>query len=294
MSPSDLTALAASHARVTKEVIQAELSELRGRVKTLEELITDLPPGPVGPQGERGERGLPGMDGKDGQSVKGDPGERGPQGPPGDRGERGEPGLSIKGNTGDKGEDGKDGRDGRDGKDGRDGNPGRDAFAIDILPSIDPTKEYPRGTFAKHAGGMIHAFRDTLPIKDGLETAGWQVVADGFLTPEVEQCDDLRTFIFRFKQTSGFVTEHRFSMPVVIFRDLFKDGTTYQMGDAVFSDNSTWHCQVASTTNRPGLSTDWRLMARKGSPGKDGKQGPAGPKGDPGKDGRDLRALGGF
>lgn len=42
-------------------------------------------------------------------------------------------------------------------KDGKDGVDGKDALQIEIQPSIDFEKSYPRGTFAVHKGGVIRS-----------------------------------------------------------------------------------------------------------------------------------------
>ena len=102
-----------------------------------------------------------GIDGKDGQ-----PGLNGPVGEKGEKGDKGDSGE--RGPTGDRGEPGRD---------------GRDVLELDILESIEEGKTYTRGTFARHAGGLLRAYRKTDPIGErGLEAAGWQVVVNGICT----------------------------------------------------------------------------------------------------------------
>lgn len=283
MNGYELTALAQSNAKVTKEFLKAELADLLGRVKAIEELLTELPPGPVGPQGEQGEPG-----------ERGPTGEPGPQGPPGDRGERGEPGASIKGEKGDAGENGKDGRDGRDAKDGRDGKDGKDALEIYPLNAIDLDRSFPRGTWAKHAGGLWLARQATTP--GPIEASGWENMVDGLAHCVFKQSDDLRTMSVEFIKSSGFSYRFEASMPVVLDQGVFRDGQTYVRGDGVTYGGSFFICQVDSTTDNPATSKAWRCSVKRGAAGKDGASitGPQGPEGKPGKDGRDLRALGGF
>jgi len=290
--------------------------------------------GDPGPRGERGERGEPGPKGEPGPSgPRGDPGERGDQGAPGERGERGdtglpgergekgdrgepgvtgqrgekgepgergphgEPGLSITGEKGEPGRDGKDGRDGRDGingKDGRDGERGRDSLEIDILPAIDPAKSYPRGTFAKHQGGLLRALTTTTPADENGIIAGWDVVVDGIREIEVEQNEDHRSFVLKIWKTSEMVSTktYCFQMPAMIYREIFKEGTEYARGDVVTWAGSAWHCNAESTRVKPGTGSDWKLMVKEGRAGKDGTVGAEGPKGKDGRDGRDLTQMG--
>jgi len=253
-------------------------------------------PGDPGPQGAPGEKGLDGAAGKDGApGIKGDPGpmgERGEpgisgkdgargadglpgiKGDPGPIGERGEPG--VKGMDGAPGAPGQRGADGfvgpagavgRDGREGKDGAPGRDALAIDILPLIDESKSYPRGTFAEHRGGMIRALRNTDPITDGLDKAGWSVCMNGVDTEDELMLEDGRTVRRTTTYTNGrqMVREHK--TVAMIYRNIWREGE-YEPGDVVTWGGSAWHCQ-GKTTDKPGLSAAWRLMVKHGSPGKD-------------------------
>ncbi len=281
--------------------------------------------GPVGSLGEKGERGESvagpiGPAGEKGDSVVG---ERGEKGDSGDLGLRGPAGIQGERGIGETGPIGKDGRDayqlaldegyvgtrhqwldsfigkngetGRDGRDaapainGKDGEHGRDALQIDVLDSLDLTRSYPRGTFAKHDGGIVRAARLTDPTDaspTALALAGWQVIIDGIKSIEVTLRDDERTFAVTSTFTSGRVIEKDLTLPVVIYRQVWAEGTQYQRGDQTTWDGSTWHCQTA-TTAKPGTSPDWRLCAKKGRDGKDGI-GIKGDPGPPGKPGRDA------
>lgn len=233
--------------------------------------------GAVGPQGEKGEKGLDGAPGE-----KGDPGEPGPQGPagdPGPRGEKGDPGangkdayeLAVeKGFAGTelqwleslRGKDGaaKDGRDGRDGKDGR------DAVEINILPAFEEGKSYPSGVYIRHKGGLVKTTAD-----------GYDVIINGVDSESEVALDDGRTIERTTTYTDGttFVRRHKFAT-------LMHRGTwtqrTYDRGDCVMRDNSSWCCMVDSTETMPGTSKDWQLIARKGDRGKDAPP-PAKPQG---------------
>jgi hypothetical protein len=52
------------------------------------------------------------------------------------------------------------------------------------------------------------------------------------------------------------------------YRGVYEDGQAYQIGDACTSGGSMWRAQ-ASTTFKPGQSTDWKLVVRKGRDARD-------------------------
>ncbi len=54
----------------------------------------------------------------------------------------------------------------KDGTDGTNGKDGLDALQINILPMIDETKTYAKGTYAQHDGGVMKASRNTDPIQN--------------------------------------------------------------------------------------------------------------------------------
>ena len=62
----------------------------------------------------------------------------------------------------------------------------------------------------------------------------------------------------------------------VHYRDLWEDGTEYSEGDCVVSGGSLWRAN-ATTTFKPGQSTDWRLICRKGRDARDAANGRAHP-----------------
>lgn len=261
-------------------------------------------PGPQGECGPAGEKGDRGEKGDAGLATKGDTGERGEPGPQGERGPAGEKGadgfsaVGEKGEKGDAGANGKDGRDGRDGnhgKDGRDGIDGRDAIQIEILAAIDPSKSYSRGTYAEYAGGTIHAIRNTDPIVNKtIQDAGWSVLMDGESDFNIDLAEDSRTFTFKRTMTSGRIFSKVFKMPVLIHRDVFREGVDYSVGDAVTWGGSIWKCLVDAAKSKPGTNEmEWKLIVKRGGDGKDGAQGAVGPKGKDGRDGRDLN-LGGL
>lgn len=254
--------------------------------------------GDVGPAGEKGERGEAGA-----------PGERGEKGEPGPSGERGEKGESV--NIADvvstvlaqipKPEDGKNGADGKDGADGAKGDrgdkgdagrDGRDALQIDILPAIDLSKSYPRGTFARFDGGIIRSYRDTIPGEE-FDKAGWEVVVAGIADIEVGVSDDCRLVTVSTRTTGDRAPYTKcFNVPAMLYRGVFRPTDSYVKGDVVTYGGSTWYCKKDTQQTPRDNAEDWQLMVKEGRRGKDGSDGKQGDKGDPGRDGRDLTQMG--
>lgn len=112
--------------------------------------------------------------------------------------------------------------------------------------------------------------RDGVDGKDGAAGAAGL----GFDDLDVEH-DGGRTFTLRMRRGEQ-VKEFAFTVPVVLDRGVFKDGTEYASGDGVTWGGSYWIAQAA-TTDKPGLSDAWRLAVKKGRDGKDAEpeRGPA-------------------
>jgi len=264
---------------------------LAKRVDEMDSRIAVIPAGKDGAPGRDGEKGLDGAVGE-----KGEPGVFSEPGAVGDKGEPGQDGLSGKdgapgmaGIDGVHGKDGEPGINGRDGREGRDGSPGRDALELDILSAIDPVKAYSRGTWARHAGGLVRAARNTDPVVDGaIAIAGWDVMVDGVASVSAEWTGD-RELVVRTITTGGKVMEQKSIVPVLIYRNVYKSGSEYQRGDTVTWDGSTWHCE-RTTKGEPGNGADWKLMVKRGSPGKDGVS-VKGETGSAGRDGKDLTQM---
>ncbi|MBF8642262.1 MULTISPECIES: phage portal protein [Pseudomonas] len=188
--------------------------------------------------------------------------------------------------------DGKDGVDGKDGqsvpieevermvqeavakamqsielpKDGKDGEPGRDAVDIEILPAIDESKSYARGTYATHKGGLWRSYERTVGLK------GWECIVEGIADLRIEQDGD-RGFKAIAELSSGAAQEKALSIPAMVYRGIFKAGE-FQPGDTVTWGGSLWHCDEP-TSDKPGEpgSKGWRLAVKRGRDGKDGLNG---------------------
>lgn len=165
----------------------------------------------------------------------------------------------------------KDGRDGQDGQNGEPGPAGRDASQLDILPTIEATKEYHAGTWAKFNGGILRSFRNTKPRSavETLEAAGWEVMIDG-VASVVPEFDGSRNFTTKTIYTSGNIEEVKWHLPIPYYRGVHKHGEGYEHGDMVTSDGSTWFA-LKDTDSIPGASADWRLAVKRGRDGKDGE-----------------------
>lgn len=242
-----------------------------------------LMPAPI--KGEKGDKGDPGVDGRNGEpGPKGDPGRDGKDGSNGIDGKDGAAGLAGKdGTPGRDGKDvdmevvralvvnavkelpppkdGKDGRDGRDGKDGAAGNAGRDAAAIEFV-SLDPAKSYPRGTFGLHKAGVWYAERAT----EGME--GWRLVASGICGAKAALLSDGRTFEFTFERSDGSAETSRAKAAIPAHTGVWREGVAYEKGDQVQHAGSSW-AALEVTTDKPGDSQAWTLIARRGRDGKD-------------------------
>ncbi|MGL5785165.1 MAG: hypothetical protein ACRCYZ_06930 [Alphaproteobacteria bacterium] len=150
---------------------------------------------------------------------------------------------------------------------------GRDATQIEILHAIDLDKQHPRGTHARHAGGVIRAFRDTSPIDAslGLEAAGWHVVLNGVASCTTSVDETGRSFRRREVLTDGRVVETAWYTPAMVHRGVWQGAEfgEYEQGDVVTWNGSQWHCNSRKTAAKPGDSADWRLVVKAGRDGRD-------------------------
>lgn len=148
----------------------------------------------------------------------------------------------------------------------KDGEPGRDAAHIEILPAIDQAKSYPRGTYAKHLGGLWRSYETTSELK------GWECIVEGVASLRIEQ-EGERGFKAVATLSSGVTEEKSISIPTMIYRGVFTPGE-YVPGDTATWGGSLWHCDEP-TSDKPGEvgSKGWRLAVKKGRDGKDGTNG---------------------
>ncbi|ALL95454.1 hypothetical protein AMK77_24620 [Escherichia coli] len=142
---------------------------------------------------------------------------------------------------------------------------GRDATALEILPAIDDQKSFPRGTYATHQGGLWRAYEKTHGMR------GWECLVDGMADIDVSMTGE-RLFSVVVRQSSGQRTEKTFSLPVMLYRGVFRAGETYHPGDTVTWGGSLWHCN-SMTGDKPGEahSSGWTLAAKRGRDAGGGK-----------------------
>lgn len=143
-------------------------------------------------------------------------------------------------------------------KDGDPGENGRDALQIEILPGIDTEKSYIRGTYALHLGGLWRSHQKTTGMN------GWECVVDGISDISIMQ-DEERHFTVTAIKSSGETSEKSFTIPVMIYRDIFKEGQKYYPGDNVTWGGSVWYCHE-ETGDKPGEdgSKGWKLAVKRG------------------------------
>lgn len=142
----------------------------------------------------------------------------------------------------------------------------RSVGALDaILPMIEADKLYPRGTLAKHNGGIVRAYKNTSTLGDGgIEPAGWEVLVNGVSDLVVGVNE--RDVVIKSVMTDGRINEQQVRMPMMLYRGVWS-GKTYEQGDTVSFGGSLWHCEK-QTEAKPGESEDWKLAVKKGRDGK--------------------------
>jgi len=142
--------------------------------------------------------------------------------------------------------------------DGKPGEDGKDALQLEILPSIDPEKAHARGTYAIHQGGLWRSYQKTTGMK------GWECLVDGISDINITQSDE-RNFTVTTIKSSGEKSEKTFSVPVMIYREIFKEGQKYHPGDSVTWGGSVWYCHE-ETGDKPGEdgSKGWKLAVKRG------------------------------
>lgn len=158
------------------------------------------------------------------------------------------------------------------GRDGLEGPPGRDALDLEILSMIDPDRKYQRHTYARHKGGIFHAFRATDPLRDSAEDkAGWECMVNGIDEEFEEALDEGRTLVRTTRYSDGRELVRVIRTALVIDRGIFKAGTDYAKGDGVTFGGSYWIKQADGAVGKPGEDSGWRCAVKRGRDGKDGK-----------------------
>lgn len=141
---------------------------------------------------------------------------------------------------------------------GKPGEDGRDALALELLPFIDDSKSYPRGSYATHNGGLWRAYEKTHGMR------GWECIVDGVAGVDVNM-EGMRNFTVTVNRASGASEKKAFDVPVMVYRGVFKSGDEYLPGDTVTWGGCMWHCNE-KTCDKPGEtgSKGWTLAVKKG------------------------------
>lgn len=139
----------------------------------------------------------------------------------------------------------------------KNGKNGLDALDIMILPAIDFAKSYPRGAFATHNGGLWKSHSQTEGER------GWDCIVRGVGDVALEQRNE-RNFVLVYTDTVGNKKEFHLQVPTMVYRNIWREGTTYERGDTVTWGGSMWHCNK-ETDVKPGEGQDaWTLATKKG------------------------------
>lgn len=139
---------------------------------------------------------------------------------------------------------------------------GRDAIDLEILPAIDESKQYARGTYAAHNGGLWKSYERTHGMR------GWECIVDGVAAVNVVQDSD-REFSVTLAKSSGDEVVQKFAMPIQIYKGVHRDGEAYDQHDNVTWAGSQWTSTKAQNTDKPGASDAWTLCVKAGRNGKD-------------------------
>jgi hypothetical protein len=146
-------------------------------------------------------------------------------------------------------------------KDGEPGKDGRDALdAVEFIRSEGNLIVTLSNGTTKDLGPING--KDGAPGKDGKDGMGFDDLDVTY--------DGERTFKLKFARP-GDVKEFEFSIPVAIYRGVFKDGESYKQGDTVTWGGHLYHCDTDTTDKPDGEQRCWTLAVRRGRDGKDTK-----------------------
>lgn len=278
-------------AAAVADVVRRVTAALATRVEALETALASLPAGPKGDPGDRGEKGEPG------DSITGEKGDRG------DAGEPGRDGANGVGERGEKGDTGLDGRDGHNGERGDRGPAGESVdlstviLALqpqiksfleaipapsppalsDVVSALEPSVETALAKWAldfeRRAQDTLQRAVDRLPVpRDGKDGEPGENGIDGMGFDDlIVEHDGERSFTIKLVRGNQ-VKDFSFTIPAVIDRGFWKEGTKASAGDGMTSGGSYWIAQKDTTTKPEIGNSDWRLTVRKGRDGKDAIQ----------------------
>lgn len=141
----------------------------------------------------------------------------------------------------------------------KDGEPGRDALQLELQPQIDQEKSYPRGTYARHAGGLWRAFEAT----KGLH--GWECIVEGIAELRIDQPSG-REFALVVRTSSGAEVLKSIKVAALVDKGVFRVEEAYEAGDGVTWGGSFFIAQKDAPVGKPGEPgcDGWRLAVKRG------------------------------
>lgn len=153
----------------------------------------------------------------------------------------------------------------------KDGEPGRDGIAAPVVAAA----------IKDHEGELVLTLTDGTILRTGIFDG--KDGKDGEPGLDVDDIDltlaqDGRTVVFGFER-GALKQSFEIAFPVVLDRGVYREGQTYEQGDAVTWGGSLWIAQ-RDTSAKPETDGDWRLAVKRGRDGKDAtptERRPSGP-----------------
>lgn len=282
------------------EVVQQDLSALKGEKGDTGPQGPQGVAGPVGPQGptgSQGEQGIQGVQGPIGpKGDKGDTGATGPQGPKGDKGERGEVGpQGPMGATGPSGLDGAVGPQGERGPVGPKGDTGAKGATGPQGPigpvgpqgPVGPKGDTPTLDLKLEGNALslvVNGVPDTvtLPTSSGTPLTITDVSATAFNDPQGSNVDNLGSFTFggtsypidkvgRIDGTDWFVISSSGITAVVTIENAFTWNRNCPAATANVTSKKynytpkSWYVRLVSGQTSQGTPTQVRITATVGN-----------------------------
>lgn len=138
---------------------------------------------------------------------------------------------------------------------------GKDALQVEILPFIDESKSYPRGTYASHDGGLFRAFQKT----SGMH--GWECVING--VKSVDTVIDGKKASLVVTLSDGTSKSASSTVPVPEYKGIYRRGEVYAAKDMATWGGSVWIAtKDVDATEEPGKCDAWQLMVKRGGDGR--------------------------
>jgi hypothetical protein len=135
-----------------------------------------------------------------------------------------------------------------------------------VLPLIEFGREYPRGTIAAHAGGLVRATRNTDPMKStaDFKDYGWEVLLAGVERFDFEFDHALAALVVRQHKTGGEQDVRVISIPLPTYVGVWDHEKTYPRGCFATHSGCLWHCDRAAA-GQPGTpNSGWTMAVKRG------------------------------